>query len=320
MSKYLVTGGAGFIGSHLVELILEQGHEVVVLDDLSSGKRINLADDVPLIVGDVSKWPVVKQAFLGVDGCFHLAAITSVEMSNRHWRKTHRVNSTGTVNIFEAARLNKIPVVYASSAAIYGNNKNVPLDEHLLPYPQSAYGVDKYFSELCGRIAAHIHKIPNTGIRFFNVYGPRQDPSSPYSGVIAIFAEKIRKCEELNVFGDGTQMRDFIYVADAVKILWKSMEKLASKEQKKALILNACTKRSTSLNTLISTIEEILGRPAKLRHLAPRVGDIHTSIGSTTIAKESLGLSNDTFLKEGLTMLLNQVINKPKDSIKLSAR
>src|SRR6516225_667442 len=219
MACFLVTGGAGFIGSHLVHALLSEGHTVRILDDLSSGHRKIVPQRVELIEADVTDSLAVESAFDGVDGCFHLAAIASVAHSHRDWLRTHQVNLTGTINVFDQARPSRrhreIPVVYASTAAIYGNRGSFPVDEETPAAPLSAYGADKYACELHARVAGAIHGVPTIGLRFFNLYGPRQDPLSPYSGVISIFAERLLSGEPVEIFGDGEQTRDFTYISNA---------------------------------------------------------------------------------------------------------
>ncbi len=174
-----------------------------------------------LIEGDVADPAIVAQATAGVDGCFHLAAIASVEKGVTDWLGTHRANLTGTITVFDAIRRHgsEIPVVYASSAAVYGDAATIPIAETEPRTPLSAYGADKYGCELHARVASHVHGIPTIGLRFFNVYGPRQDPKSPYSGVISIFCERIAAGLPIKIYGDGQQTRDFIYVADVVQAL-----------------------------------------------------------------------------------------------------
>src|ERR1700761_3440303 len=225
MSTFLVTGGAGFIGSHLCEALIARGDQVRVLDDLSTGHRRNVPAQATLIVGDVADPTAVAEAMADVDGCFHLAAIASVEKGVTDWLGTHRVNVSGTVTVFDAVRRqgSRIPVVYASSAAVYGDAAVVPIAETAPCVPLSAYGADKYGCELHARVASHVHGIPAVGLRFFNVYGPRQDPKSPYSGVISIFCERIAAGLPITVYGDGQQTRDFVYVGDVVRALLGAM-------------------------------------------------------------------------------------------------
>jgi len=181
---YVVTGGCGFIGSHLVESLVGDGHSVRILDDLSTGKKENVQGlDCEIHVGDVADSALVRKVTGGADGVFHLAAVASVQRSNEDWLGTHRSNLTGTITVFESARTARkgspIPVVYASSAAVYGDNANVPLPEEAKTSPLTAYGADKLGSELHGRVATVVHGVPTMGFRFFNVFGPRQDPKSP---------------------------------------------------------------------------------------------------------------------------------------------
>ena len=220
-STYLVTGGAGFIGSHLCDALVRDGHAVRVLDDLSTGRRANLPLGVELIEGDVADPAAVRAAVAGVDGCFHLAAIASVARGVEDWLGTHRANLTGTITLFDEVRRQPrpVPVVYASSAAVYGDCADLPITEAATKRPLSAYGADKYACELHAVVASHVHHVPTVGLRFFNVYGPRQDPRSPYSGVISIFCERVRRGVAIDIFGNGGQTRDFITVADVVVAL-----------------------------------------------------------------------------------------------------
>jgi UDP-glucose 4-epimerase len=173
MARYLVTGGCGFIGSHLADALVEAGHSVRILDDLSTGKRENAPEAAEIVIGDVADANAVARAMRGVDGAFHLAAIASVARSNEDWAGTHRVNVTGTVNVMDAARIAKsgkpVPVVYISSAAVYGDNQDVPLTEAATTRPLTAYGADKLASELHGRVAWEVHRVPTVGFRFFNI-------------------------------------------------------------------------------------------------------------------------------------------------------
>ena len=241
MATYLVTGGLGFIGSHLAASLIDQGHHVRILDDLSTGHRENAPNGAEVIIGDVADEAIVKKSLENVDGCFHLAAVASVQRSNEAWLETHKANLTGTICILDEARranvAGPIPVVYASSAAVYGDNSEVPLHEESAIKPLSAYGADKYGSELHAFVASNVHMVPTRGFRFFNVYGPRQDPKSPYSGVIAIFAEKLARRQTITIFGDGGQSRDFIYVGDVVRHLIAGMENASQG----AAVYNVCT-------------------------------------------------------------------------------
>jgi UDP-glucose 4-epimerase len=304
MALYLVTGGAGFIGSHLVDALLARGDAVRVLDNLSTGKRANLDPAAALIVGDVADPAVVSDAMAGADGCFHLAAVASVELGNRDWLGTHRVNLTGAITIFDAARranpVGPVPVVYASSAAIYGDATALPLAETTAPQPLSAYGADKLGCELHGRVADRVHGVRAVGCRFFNVYGPRQDPSSPYSGVISIFFDRIRAGRGITIFGDGGQTRDFIYVGDVVRALLAVM----ARDSGEPGAFNVCTGRSTSVLQLAQTIGQVCGVDPHIGFAPARVGDIRESLGDPGLARAMLGFEAPTLLAEGLSRML----------------
>ncbi|WP_343563422.1 NAD-dependent epimerase/dehydratase family protein [Kiloniella sp. b19] len=302
MPKYCVTGGCGFIGSNLVDALIDEGHQVVVLDNLSTGKLENLNPEAQLIVGDVCNPFDVHRAMDEADGCFHLAAIASVQKSNEDWANTHRCNLTGTIQVFEAAakKDRPVPVVFASSAAVYGDNACVPLSEEDKPSPITAYGADKLGAELHGRVASLVHSVPNFGFRFFNVYGPRQDPRSPYSGVMSIFADRILQGEQLVIFGDGGQSRDFIYVADLVRFLMAGMSKCKSGHD----VFNICTGMQTTIKELAQSMIRIVGRDPGIVFEAERTGDIRLSLGNPQKAIATFGIRPDVRVGEGLEKVL----------------
>jgi UDP-glucose 4-epimerase len=312
MPRFLVTGGAGFIGSHLVHALLEEGHAVRVLDDLSSGHRENLPQQVELAEADVTDPAAVESAIDDVDGCFHLAAIASVARSHRDWLRSHQVNLTGTINVFDRARPSRrrreVPVVYASTAAIYGNCGSFPVDEESPAAPLSAYGADKHACELHARVAGAIHGVPTVGLRFFNLYGPRQDPLSPYSGVISIFADRLLRGEPVEIFGDGEQARDFIYISDAVRALGRAM-RVASTG---AFVFNVCTGKATSVRSLADTMAELCGTKLVVRHRPARCGEVRISIGDPQRAVEQLGFTAQTTLTDGLEMTLDVLRRGPE--------
>jgi UDP-glucose 4-epimerase len=312
MAFWLVTGGCGFIGSHLTDALLARGDKVRVLDDLSTGRRSNLPQEVEVMVGDVADAETVARAMSGVDGCFHLAAVASVQRGNEDWLGTHRVNLTGTIAVFDAARTcnrnGPVPVVYASSAAVYGDNPNMPLDESAATAPLSAYGADKLGCELHGRVAWQVHKVPSTGFRFFNVYGPRQDPKSPYSGVIAIFADKVAENRQITVNGDGGQVRDFVYVADVVRHLVAAMDDdTKGSRAEGSRVFNVCTGRATTVLELARIISELGGIKPRIAHGPARVGDIRISLGNPAKAAETFGFTAETPVAEGLRETLTAI-------------
>jgi UDP-glucose 4-epimerase len=303
MSTYLVTGGAGFIGSHLCDALVQRGDVVRVLDDLSTGSRDNLPSGVTLIEADIADPDAMRAAIEGVDGAFHLAAIASVARGVTDWLGTHRSNLTGTITLFDAIRRGgaPIPVVYASSAAVYGDCPTVPIAEDADRRPLSAYGADKYACELHARVASHVHGIPTTGLRFFNVYGPRQDPRSPYSGVISIFCERIARGAPVEVYGDGEQTRDFVFVADVVATLLAAMLRPAHD----APVFNVCTGAPTTVLALARTIAELDGTALDVRHAAPRAGEIRHSTGTPHRARAAFGLGEPVPLRTGLRKVLD---------------
>lgn len=308
--KYLVTGGAGFIGSHLVETLLAQGHEVKVFDNFATGKKENLAPflspRLEIIHGDISDEPSLQAACVGIDGIFHLAAIVSVQLSIEKPAECSRVNALGTVNVFEAARKAKVPrVVYASSAAIYGDNTRLPLAETETPAPLSPYGMDKWYGENVARLYAHLHSVGSAGMRFFNVYGPRQDPKSPYSGVISIFLEAARQDKELTVFGDGEQSRDFIYVKDIVAALLLAM----NHQGNQAAVFNVASGTEITLNQLVETMSRSLQKTIRKKHLPPRSGDIVKSAADIVLIRQRLGFNANHSLAEGLKNTYESLLN-----------
>lgn len=296
MPTYLVTGGCGFIGSHLVDALLAAGHKVRVLDDLSTGKIENLARAAHLTVGDVADCELVARLMDGVDGCYHLAAVASTQRANEAWLATHRSNLEGTICVLDAARRERLPVVFASSAAVYGDHSSGPVRENSAVRPIGAYGADKLGSELHARVASLVHGVPTVGFRFFNVYGPRQHPGSPYSGVVSIFVDRLLQGAPIDIHGDGRQVRDFIYVRDVVRFLIEGMAR-ASLEPR---VFNACTGTGTSILTLARTIGRLCGAEVKMRFLPARVGDIRRSLGSPELAARHLSVRAQVGLAEGL--------------------
>ncbi len=299
MARYLVTGGAGFIGSHLCDALLAGGHKVVILDDLSSGVRENVPDGCSFIEGDIRDADAVSQAMAPCDGCFHLAAIASVKKSVEEPLATHAVNLSATVKTFELAADFDIPVVYASSAAVYGDQESFPLSEDVLPKPLSPYAAQKIGSENYAKALGCCMGLKSFGLRFFNVYGPRQNPSSDYSGVISIFAERLKKGEDLKIFGDGRQSRDFIAVGDAVTILLKAMGQAAED----APVANACTGRENTIRALAEKMIALSGSDAKIHHAEARAGDIRRSLGCPQRCRKIFGVGDFVELEEGLRAL-----------------
>jgi UDP-glucose 4-epimerase len=304
MTRYLVTGGCGFIGSHLVDALLADGHAVRVLDDLSTGQRSRVPVTAELIIGDVRDSSLLTAAMADIDGCFHLAAVASVMRCNEHWLTSHQVNLSATIAVLEAAR-QRLPVVYASSAAVYGDNPHLPLRETDKLQPLSSYGVDKATCELHAQVGARVHGVSSIGLRFFNVYGPRQDPQSPYAGVIARFIEGTRRGAVLTVRGDGKQSRDFVFVGDAVAALCAAMRRLECQPTAPfANAYNVCTGQEVSVLELARMIMTLAHRPATWRHARELTGDIRRSCGSPELARQELGFRAAVTLRQGLERTL----------------
>jgi len=301
MARFAVTGGCGFVGSHLVDALIARGDRVRVLDDLSAGKCENLNPEAELDVGSVTDADAVRRVVAGCDGVFHLAAVASVQRCNEAWRDSHLVNLAGSVTVLEAARdVGRIPVVYASSAAVYGDNANTPLKETEPPRPLTAYGVDKYGSELHAGVAGRIHGVPSFGLRFFNVFGPRQDPSSPYSGVISIFAARMAVGRDITIHGDGGQTRDFVHVDDVAGHLLSGM----TAADVAAPVANVCTGTGTSVLQLAEALRLLTGYRGAIGHGPARAGDIRISVGDPSFAISRLKRRATVGLQEGLSGLL----------------
>ena len=304
--QYLVTGGCGFIGSHLVDALLAAGHGVRVVDDLSTGVREQLDPRAELRVADVSRPEVVEAATADVDGIFHLAAVASVVRCNDAWLDAHAVNQTATVRLLDAARrlhTPPLPVVYASSAAVYGDRDHA-VDEETPLAPLSAYGADKAGGEFHARAAAGVHGVASFGLRFFNVYGRRQRPDDAYAGVISIFSDRIRRGRPLTIHGDGGQSRDFVFVADVVRALRAAMSGLEADPSPRAEIANVGTGRATSVRHLAETLMAVHDRRVPVRHAAPRPGDIRTSLACTRRLQTRLALGATTTIDAGLRALV----------------
>jgi len=274
--KTLITGGAGFIGSHLAEHLLGSGHSVRVLDNLSTGKRENLPTShfVEFIHGDIRDRDAVNAAVAGMDGIVHLAAVASVQASVDDPVGTHGSNFDGTLNLLEAARQHGVRrFLYASSAAIYGDNEDLPIAEDARPRPLTPYAADKLAGEHYLSFYHSKFGLDTTSFRFFNIFGPRQDPSSPYSGVISIFTDRLQRGEPVTIFGDGRQTRDFVYVGDLARLLMKSLSLRTLAGQ----VLNVGRGQQSSLLDLISALEKLSGKKLEYRCEPARHGDIRHS-------------------------------------------
>lgn len=300
MRNSLVTGGAGFIGSHLVEALLARGDKVRVLDNFSTGKEENLADfleQVELIRGDLLNEADLKRAVNGMDNVFHQAAFVSVPQSLEEPDRCFEVNVTGTNRLLSISRDEGVKrVILASSAAVYGENPTVPLSENINPEPLSPYAASKRIGEIYAHLFTSQLDLDVTALRYFNVYGPRQNPASDYAAVIPIFIKKLLDEEQPVIYGDGLQSRDFIYVGDVVQA-----NLLAAKSnQAQGQVINICSGQETNLHNLVDYMAEIFNREIQPTYQEVRPGDIYRSLGDPSLARELLGFQPGTGLAEGL--------------------
>jgi len=298
--RYLVTGGAGFIGSNTVEELVRRGHSVVVLDDLSTGKEENLssvAGKIELLRGSIADLETVRAACRGVDYVLHLAARTSVPRSVKEPLETNRVNVDGTLNVLVAARDARVRrVVFAASSSVYGDTTVLPKAETMTPSPISPYGVSKFVGEAYAQVFGGVYGLQNVSLRYFNVFGPRQDPDSPYSGVLSRFITAIQNGAQPVVFGDGEQSRDFTYVENVVEA------NLLACEAPKAsgLVFNIGVGGRFTLNRTLQLLEKFAGKPAQPRYDPPRDGDILHSQADISLARKLLDYNPRVGFEEGL--------------------
>lgn len=300
--KALVTGGAGFIGSHIVDRLLKDGHEVIVLDDFSTGHRSNLQENDALTVveGDISNFDTVKQCMQGIDWVFHKAAVASVPRTVNDPIGSTAVNYQGTLHLLEAARHNKVKrMVFASSAALYGDEPSLPKVETMCPVTLSPYAVDKLASEFACGMYTKLYGVETVCLRYFNVYGPRQDPSSPYSGVISIFTDKLKNKETPTIFGDGKQTRDFVFVSDVVEANMKAI----TSENGVGEYYNIATGNKITLNDLLKILSDIYGVEFDVNYGDVRQGDIKESYAVIDKAISKLKWNPTVELSHGLKML-----------------
>ncbi len=281
--RVLVTGGAGFIGSHLVDALLAAGHSVRVLDDFSTGNRSNLPPDGPdleVLTGCVTEAGRVDESVTGMDAVAHLAAIASVQASVDAPVATHEVNFRGTLNVLESMRTHRVArLVYASSAAVYGNECAPPVPENAVLDPLTPYAADKLAGELYADFYGRQFGLEPAVFRFFNVYGPRQDPGSPYSGVISIFFDRLLRKQPVMIFGDGEQTRDFVYVADVVRILFRALQ--ADRPPARGPV-NVGTAIATSVTDLYQRVAGLVGSETAPTYGEPRVGEVRDSRADTS--------------------------------------
>jgi UDP-N-acetylglucosamine/UDP-N-acetyl-alpha-D-glucosaminouronate 4-epimerase len=298
--RYVVTGGAGFIGSHSVDELVSHGHSVVALDDLSSGKEENLAgvrDKAEFVRGNIADLDAVRTVCRGADYVLHLAARTSVPRSVKDPLETNRINVDGTLNVLVAARDAHVKrVVFACSSSVYGETPTLPKRESMQPAPISPYGVSKLVGEIYGHVFQRTYGLEFVSLRYFNVFGPRQDPGSQYSGVLSLFNKAILEGKQPTIYGDGEQSRDFTYVANVAQA-----NRLAfDAKQAAGGAFNVGTGNRYTLNQTLRLLEKITGKPVKANNAPPREGDIRDSQADITLAEQKLGYNPHVGFEEGL--------------------
>ena len=298
--RYVVTGGAGFIGSNTVDELVRRGASVVVLDDLSAGKEENLAEvrnKISFIKGSINDLEAVRRAMHEADYVLHLAARTSVPRSIKDPLETNRVNIEGTLNVLVAARDAKVKrVVLAASSSAYGETPVLPKVETMQPQPISPYGVTKYVGELYAQMFGRVYGLQNVSLRYFNVFGPRQDPGSPYSGVLSKFCTAFLDQTEPVVFGDGEQTRDFTYIENVVQANLSACGAPAASGR----AINVGTGDRSSLNQTLELLREISGNSLEARYDPAREGDIRDSQADLTLSRELLNYEPTVNFAEGL--------------------
>jgi nucleoside-diphosphate-sugar epimerase len=298
--RYLVTGGAGFIGSNIVDELVRRGQEVIVLDDLSSGNEKNLAavrNKIDFRAGSVADLKDVQAACRGVEYVIHLAARTSVPRSVQDPLETNRVNIDGTLNALVASRDAKVRrFVFAASSSAYGETPELPKLESMQPRPISPYGVTKYVGELYAQVFGRVYGLENASIRYFNVFGPRQDPTSQYSGVLSRFMLALLEGHPPVIYGDGEQSRDFTFIENVVDETLRACEAPGAS----GMIFNGGTGARITLNQVLQLLGRITAKKIQARYDSPRTGDIRDSQADITLARKVLGYEPSVHFEEGL--------------------
>ena len=299
MAHYLVTGGAGFIGSHLAEALVGRGESVRVVDSLVTGKRQNLAHlpKVEFLHGDLADADVAREAVRGIDYVLHQAAIPSVPRSVEDPITSNRANIDASLNVLVAARDAGVKrLVYAGSSSAYGNTPTLPKVETMAPAPLSPYALQKLVAEQYCQMFTRLYGLQTVTTRYFNVFGPRQDPSSPYSGVISIFISALCEGRRPTIYGDGEHTRDFTYVANVVDGVLRA----CTAENASGEVINVATSGRISLNTLFNTIRDLLGSEIEPIYAEPRAGDVKDSQADISKAKRVLGYQPSVTFEAGL--------------------
>ncbi len=310
MSKVLVTGGGGFIGSNLVRRLLEHGDQVRVLDNFSTGNRKNLADivdEIEVVEGELRSYERVHNATRGVEVVFHQGALPSVPRSVQDPLTTGAVNVEGTLNVLLAARDEGVRrVVYASSSSVYGNTGTLPRVETHFPDPISPYAVAKLAAERYCVSFARVYGLETITLRYFNVFGPRQDPTSQYAAVVPRFIAAIEAGEPVLIYGDGEQSRDFTYVENVLDANVRAADIPGASGH----VINVATGEPRSVNALADTIGDVLGKPVRKEYLPPRTGDVRDSWADVAEARRLLGWEPQVGLEEGLRLTAEALLTR----------
>jgi nucleoside-diphosphate-sugar epimerase len=307
MALHLVTGGAGFIGSHITERLLSEGHDVRVVDDFSTGRRENLEfmpgsdrwGRLEVVPGDITDSQAARRAVAGVEVVFHQAAIPSVPRSVADPMASHEANASGTLNLLLAARDAGVRrFVYASSSSVYGDSPTLPKQESMPPEPLSPYAISKLSAELYARAFTRIYGLPTVGLRYFNVFGPRQDPNSEYAAVVPNFIMALARGKRPTIYGDGQQTRDFTYVSNAVDA---NLAAARCSEDAFGGAYNVACGQRVSLLELVARLNALSGTTLEPIHAAPRAGDVKHSLADISLAASKLGYQPAVDLDEGLS-------------------
>jgi len=304
--KFLVTGGAGFIGSNIVERLLKMGYSVSILDNFSTGRRENLNDfakDIEIIEGDIRNYHLVLKSVKNIDVILHQAALPSVQRSIIDPIKTNEVNICGTLNILEAAKKQGVRrIVFASSSSVYGDSEELPKHEKMIPNPLSPYAISKLTCEHYLKVFNKLYGLETISLRYFNVFGPKQDPNSQYSAVIPKFIKAIKNRERPTIYGDGSQSRDFTYIENVVQA-----NILASTANLKdfGISLNIACNFNVTLNELINYIVKYLNVDIKPIYLKSRVGDIKHSLAEIKLAKKMIKYSPNVSFEKGIKLTID---------------
>jgi nucleoside-diphosphate-sugar epimerase len=300
MNKYLVTGGAGFIGSHIAGELVRKGHSVRVVDNFSTGKRENISsflDEIELVEADIREFKACREVVEGMDFVLHQAALTSVPFSIEDPLLTNEVNITGTLNLLLASRDAKVRrLVFASSASVYGDDSRLPKTEKMEGFPISPYALSKRVGEMYCQLFSQLYGLSTVCLRYFNIFGPRQDPFSQYASVIPSFIGNMLKEEKPSVFGDGEQSRDFLYVSNVVEanILASRASEVSGE------VFNIAGGEKTTVNSLVKELNELLGKEIKPAYDDPRSGDIKHSYADISKARKMLKYEPAVSFSEGL--------------------